>query len=513
VRLLPRFLAFVRVSPRFLAAGVLAALLPGGPASAAPPSEDLAAKAQHGKEAMAAGRFEEAAALYADVVQALPNEPGMLLNLGMALCMAGRPREALPQLRAALRLNPDLLPASLFLGTAHVELGQPAQAVEPLQTFLAAQPHHLPARQMLADTLLSLERYEPAARHYRTLSEEDPQNPKAWYGLGRSYEGLAQRAFAELQRSSPKSVYVLLLVAQGLVAQERDKRAFALYREALDQNPGFAEAHEGLALIYERSGHPEWAAVERDKARSLPAPDCRSASLECDFRAGRYQAILEATRSLRTAEGRYWLSRGAGELARAALARLDALPPSPEATLVRVEILRGQRRYLQLKEELQKATSAWPEELRIRRELATLHFIAHEQAAARRLLEDLLKRDPDSAELNLMLGESWLESKEAAKAVPYLEKAALVDPKLLRTRAVLGRAYLEAGEPARAVPHLEAGLSTDEDGSVHFQLARAYRETGQPDAARRTLEVFQRIRQANEARAQSEKEEFAIKPP
>jgi predicted Zn-dependent protease len=247
--------------------------------------------------------------------------------------------------------------------------------------------------------------------------------------------------------------------------------------------------------------------------KALPPPDCRDARLECDFREGRYQAVVQAARPLRTAEGRYWLARAASELAREAFGHLDRLAPSPEASLVKVEVLRSQRRLSESKEELRKAASAWPEDLRIRHELATLLFIAHEQAAARPLLEDLLKRDPDSAELNLMLGESWLESKEPTKAIPYLEKAIRPDPKRLRARPVLGRAYLEAGDAGRAVPHLEAGLGADEDGSVHFQLARAYRETGQPERARRTLEAFQQIRQANEARAQSEKEEFTIKPP
>ena len=52
----------------------------------------------------------------------------MLLNLGMALSMAGRPREAVPPLEAALKVRPDLMPASLFLGVAQMELGRPARA-------------------------------------------------------------------------------------------------------------------------------------------------------------------------------------------------------------------------------------------------------------------------------------------------------------------------------------------------------------------------------------------------
>jgi len=504
----------VRFLARFLAGGLLAALLGAGrPVSAVQPPEELAAKAQQGKAAMAAGRFDEAAALYRVIVKALPNEPGMLLNLGMALSMAGRPREAVPHLQTALKLQPDLLPASLFLGASYVELGRPAKAVESLQKFLSAQPEHAEARRMLAGAELALERYDAAARDYRLLSGEAPQDPRAWYGLGKSYEGLSQKAFETLQVSAPESPELLLLAAQGLVSQERDKSAFLLYREALAKKPGLAEAHEALARIYERSGHPDWAQVEHEKAKAFPATDCRTASLECEFRAGRYQKVLEAARPLRTAESRYWTSRAAGELARAAFTRLAQLPPSPEASLVRVHVLRAQRRYLESKEELQQAALAWPEDRRIRREQATLHFIAHEYAEARPPLEELLRHEPDSAELNLLLGESWLESKQPSKALSPLEKAVREDPKLLRARAALGRAYLEAGEATRAIPHLEAALPSDEDGSLNFQLARAYRETGQSDRATRTLETFQEIRRANEAREQSDKEEFAITPP
>jgi len=462
---------------------------------------------------MAAGRFDDAAAQYATVVQALPNEPGMRMNLGLALSLAGRPTEAVPHLQAALKLQPDLLPASLFLGAAYAELGQPAKAVEPLQRFVAAQPDHREARQMLADALLTLERWEPAARHYRTLTERAPDDPKAWYGLERSYEGLSQWAFETLEKTAPGSPYLSLLVADAMVARERDKNAFPLYREAIAKKTRPTEAHEALARIYERAGHADWAAVEREKAKAVAPPDCRTPTLECAFLAGRYAKVLEMARPLGTAASRYWTSRAADGLAREAFDRLTTLPPSPEAALVRVEVFRAQRRYAQSKEQLQKAAAAWPEDPRIRRELANLHFIAKEYADARPILEDLLKQEPDVADLNLLLGESWLESREVAKAIPPLERAVAADSKLLRARAVLGRAYVEDGQAARAVPHLEAALPGDEDGSVHLQLARAYRETGRPDEATRTLAAFQELRKADEAREESEKADFAITPP
>jgi predicted Zn-dependent protease len=479
-----------------------------------PPAEDLAAKSAHGKEAMAAGRFDQAAALYAEIVRALPSEPGMLLNLGMALSMAGRPREALAPLQAALKLRPDLLPASLFLGETQLELGRPAAAVDPLQKVVAAQPDNLQARQMLADALLSLERFEPAVRQFRELSVAAPQSSRAWYGLGRSYEGVARGAFERLQRSAPDSDYILRLVAEAMAVEGKDANAFRLYREALEKRPGLAEVHEALAQIYEKRGHPEWAAVERETSRQSPALDCRSPSLECDFRAGRYPSVLAAAAPLRTAEGLYWLSRAANELAREAFGRLDQLAPSPEAALLRAEILRTHRRLLgEAIEELKKAAAAWPDDLRIRRELASALFLAGDSEAARPILEDLLKGDPDSAELALLLGETWLKTLQPQKAVPLLERAVKRDPKLLPAQAALGRAYLEAGEPARAVAPLEAALPTDTDGSLHYQLARAYRATGRADLASQALQKFQELQRAAEAERQSLQEEFTITPP
>ena len=463
---------------------------------------------------MAAGRFEQAATLYAEIVQALPSEPGMLLNLGMALAMAGRPREAIPHLQGALKLRPDLVPASLFLGSVQMELGQPARAVEPLQKVLAAQPDNLQARQMLADALLSLERFDSAIPHFRKLSETAPQSSRAWYGLGRSYEGIAQGAFTRLQRSAPESDYILRLVAEGMAVEGRDANAFHLYREALEKRPGVAEVHEAVARIYEQQGHPEWAAVEREKSRGIPPPDCRTPSLECDFRAGRYASILAAGEPTRTAEGLYWLSRAAGELAKEAFSRLDQLGPSPEAALLRAETLRIRRRLLSKAiEELKAAMDAWPEDLRIRRELASALFIANDTEAALPILEDLLKREPDSTEVTVLLGETWLKALQPDKAVPLLERAVARDPKRLPAQAALGRAYLEAGAPAKAIEPLKAALETDTDGSIHFQLARAYRAAGQADLASQARVRFQELRKSAEAEEQSLREEFQIVPP
>jgi tetratricopeptide (TPR) repeat protein len=480
-------------------------------AAAPPPAAELAARADAGKAAMAAGLYDEAAGIYAAIVQALPNEPGMRLNLGIAHGMAGRPAEAVKQLEAALELKPDLVPAALFLGTAHLQLGQPARAVAPLEKVVAAQPDNVQARQMLADALLALERWGPASRHFKALSERAGDAPGSWYGLGRSYEGLAASAFERIARAAPESPWTLLLTGEALAAGGRHANAYRLYREALAERPGWRLAHEAIAEVYETTGHADWATVERLRAGPAAPSPCAAPAPACDFQAGRYEAVLASGRT--DPEGDYWKARAAGELARDAFARLRALPASPEAALHAADALGAQGRAVEAVARLREAAEAWPRDRRLRRQLARANWLARDYAAARPLLEDLRRAEPGAADVAFLLGDTLLQQQEVAAAVPILEQAVRADPKALPARAALGRALAQAGEPARAIPHLVAAAETDADGALHYQLSRAHQATGQAELAARALERSQALRQASQARQAEAEAEFQVTPP
>src|SRR3989449_10701069 len=170
-------------------------------------AEDLAAKSARAKELMAAGRFEEPIPIYRELVKAIPGNPGPIMNLGLALHMAGQEREAIRQFHVVLRLEPNNLPAHLFLGAAYLGFKEPAQAIEPLKTVIQAKPNDKEARLMLGEAFLSLEYFQSATEQFERLSELDPENPKVWNGLGLSYEGLASRNFVQLEKIALGSPY------------------------------------------------------------------------------------------------------------------------------------------------------------------------------------------------------------------------------------------------------------------------------------------------------------------
>jgi predicted Zn-dependent protease len=84
--------------------------------------------------------------------------------------------------------------------------------------------------------------------------------------------------------------------------------------------------------------------------------------------------------------------------------------------------------------------------------------------------------------------------QQPEKAIPLLKDALRLDPRFLPARAALGQALLQTGKPAEAIPLLESAIGTDQDGSLHFQLFRAYQLTGQAAKAREALVGYQRLR-------------------
>ena len=295
-----------------------------------PQIDTLALKSQQAKQLMAEGHFEQAISLYRELNKAVPNNPGLKLNLGMALHMAGKKREAIPELEQAVKLDPKMTPAWLFLGTTRLQLGETVAAVKALRTVLELQPDQQQARQMLADALVSLHRAEEAAVEYHRVTDEDPKNAQAWYGLGRSYESLSSGTFEKLQGSAPESAYVLSLLAEARLREQQFSSSFFLYRLALERMPNLRGLHSGLAEIYRRTGHSEWAETEEQREAKLPFLDCHSATPDCQFGARKYDELIGAAKSANTPESFYWIVRSYNELALNAFDRLGQLPPSAE---------------------------------------------------------------------------------------------------------------------------------------------------------------------------------------
>lgn len=462
---------------------------------------------------MRARRFAEAIPIYREMVKALPDNPGLIMNLGLSLHFTGHFRESIPQFEKVLTLDPKQEAAWFFLGTSYFQLGEPARAVEPLGKAVRAQADNIEAREMLADALLELERFEQAEGQFKKLTELEPQNAAAWYGLGLCYESLAGQSYVKVEETATESGYWFALLAASRSQRQRSS-SFFFYRKALEQMPNLRGVHTAVAEIYKATGHEDWAAAEEEKERAIPPPDCAVQRLECDFWAGRFQELVESSpKQGRTAETHYWLSRTYSQLALVAFNRLGNLPPSSQKHALSARIYRNQNRHLESVREWQEALKLRPGDSRFQEELVVSLRQARDYKSAQPLLEDFIKRQPDSVHLNFLLGDTLLNLQQAEEAIPYLNKAIRLDPTQLVARASLGRAYILINQAEEAISHLKAALSLDRDGNLHFQLARAYQRTNQRDLAREMLAEYQKIRKSQTEQRQAAEEAVQITAP
>ncbi len=458
-------------------------------------SPELALKSRQARDLMAAGRYADAIPIYKELVKAVPNEPRLLLNLGLAQQMAGRCSDAVVPLAAAAKASPDLFPAWVTLGVCYMELGNAGRAIAPLEKAVSLAPREAEPQRMLAAALVSAGRLEAAVPRFQKLAELEPSDPGVWYGLGKTCETLAERAFQRLSKTAPDSVYTLALGAEAQLSRRQFAPAFALYKKAIERKPDLREAHAALATIYRATGHPDWAAAAERKEAAQPKVNCAIARQECAFRDGRY---LDAARAPQTPAPMhlYWQSRAWEALAGKAFSKLESLPPSVESHRLNAQLAAARDDHMQAVKELREAIKMAPSDRQLRAELAVALHDARDHAGAREVLTELLNDDPGSPLFNFMLGDTLLELGEVEKAVPYLEKGAQRGP---QARAALGMAYARSGELAKALPYLEAGAASDTDGRIYFQLARAYREAGQADRARAAMEKYQQLQKRPES--------------
>jgi tetratricopeptide (TPR) repeat protein len=379
---------------------------------------------------------------------------------------------------------------------------------------LAADPKNADVRGMLAGALLDTERFDQAAAQFRELTNVSPNDPRAWYGLGTSYQRLAGAAFERLQKADATSPYLAILVADARGQRRQFRSAFALYQEAAKKFPNLHGIHAALAEVYRKTGHAEWAAEEDKKEAALPAPDCRAHPAECEFLAGHDVPLTAPPKTAApSAESMFWQVKAANELALQSFFRLGQLPESVELHRVKAEIARGQGKHLESLQEWRAALALSPGSPGLEHEVAVSLFMTADYQSALDAAIPLLKVDPRSDELNFIAGDSLVRLEKPEQAVPYLQAALAADPKLLAADASLGLALSRLGKHAEAIPHLQKALELDEDGSLHYQLAGAYRAAGQAEKARATMAQYQGIVKRNQEQKEEGAREAQIGPP
>ncbi len=455
--------------------------------------ENLETLSGQAREAMANGRYAEAVKLYEQMVKALPSEPRARFNLALALDAAARPREALKnlqQIKTAEAGNPMFW---FLLGIEYQKLQQPAKAVDPLERAVKLAPAESAYRLELADAYLSSGASARAAASFRLLAAERPNDARILAGLVRSQLAMSADAYNALVQMAPDSSFRFALGALSEADKGDQTKVVALYNQALSAQPPAPWLKAELDAFQGAASSPPRNADASDGGHPL-------ARL---FHGGNLEGVVARTAAAKTPEALYWRARACSELARASLARIAALPPSPEAHELAGLALREAGRWEDSLAEFREAATFAPNDDRLQAELAKAQWLSRHYAEAVKLLDQIVAKKPDGAEGEFELGDSLFNLGQPELALPHLRRAASLSPDVFAMQAMLGRVLLQMGDSQGAAPVLERAAKHDPDGSIHFQLATAYRNLGRADLARQALARQKEIEEAARRRAGS----------
>lgn len=482
-------------------------------------SSSLEEAIERAQTAQAAGHYGDAADAYAQAVSLDKTIPELWANRGLMEHLAGRKLDAIVSFQRALALNPTLFTAQLFLGMDELETDKPKLAVTSLEHARSLRPSDLQASLALGRAYTAVHDPRSAAEAYSAATTIDPANQNAWYGLGVASISIIEQDGGALARTHPDSVWTRALYADDLILQGRVAEAVAIYQEiGTSASPTQRVVFAATLRRTAKTSTPTEQGVLTPQVleKLVTAVNPRSAGtsmgcadspmttkqMSCLYLQNQYTATsLAAGRHLRTQpndpEALFWSAKANERRAVDALGRFEELAPHSPATYDLLGDL--DRRRMQPDGALlqyDKALALAPHDpsALLGRAAALLTIGKLDEAIATAGIG--LYDTPDDPRMNLLTGEALVDRHHFPEAEPFLDRVLIAaasksaDASIAalapRAHALKGRVEAQAGRTYQAITEMAIGLSSDQDGSLSFQLSRLYRSVGRITDARET---------------------------
>ena len=194
-----------------------------------------------------AGRFVEAETLYRRILAIQPDHFDSLHLLGVCYHQRGEHAQALRQIDAALKLNPDSASAHSNHGATLRELKRLDEALACYEKALALKPDHAEALYNRGNALRDLHRFVEAVASYDRALVLSPDHADALYNRARALAKLVryEEAVASYEQAlARKSDHAEAFNNRGIALAElkRFDEALASFSDALALKPDYIDA-------------------------------------------------------------------------------------------------------------------------------------------------------------------------------------------------------------------------------------------------------------------------------
>lgn len=140
--------------------------------------------------------YEHAVPCFKKLAGENPAMPHAHFEAGAALVHFDRPADAIPELRAELKLNPQDVEAQYYLAFALLETSQKDEAMSLLRTVITEKPDHAQAQYQMGKVLLEDGKVDDAIPHLEIAAKLDPSSDYIHYQLQAAYRRAGRTADA-----------------------------------------------------------------------------------------------------------------------------------------------------------------------------------------------------------------------------------------------------------------------------------------------------------------------------
>lgn len=201
---------------------------------------------EQGRNALAAGRFEEAEHAFEKLRELEPGTAEVHANLGAIYFQEKKFDKAVPTLRQAIKLNPGLAKSATLLAISLSELGRFNEALPGLEKGFRSSSDSAVKRMcglQLERAYTGLQRHNNAMEVAIELNRLYPQDPEVLYHTGRLFGNFAFVTMQTLAQVAPGSIWRHQAAAEAFESQGSYDLAVREYRTVLELGPGRPGIH------------------------------------------------------------------------------------------------------------------------------------------------------------------------------------------------------------------------------------------------------------------------------
>ena len=222
--------------------------------------QNIATLEQQAQEYLHEQKPQLAIPVYREIIALDPKNLNANGNLGVLLFFQSDYRDAIPRMRTALELNPELWRIRALLGIAEKRTGDATAAQADLSAAFP-QLHDLSIKKQTGLELVELDsssaRFAGALSVVQELERLLPTDPQVIFVAYEISSQMMDQSVVNMALAAPDSAEMHMMMAGTLARQGNRAAAIAQYRQALRLNPRLPGAHYELAEQLRTSTNPE----------------------------------------------------------------------------------------------------------------------------------------------------------------------------------------------------------------------------------------------------------------